>query len=154
MHWTLPDCQCILQLEVRLPNGTVVASTHTATLDLPSLPMAARQALILTGLAQHPLLYVGQIYAIGCDITSTAADVTFKHVISIIIAGKHEFHFKRPCQHRPNRQPWLTMCLRKDPCRTQYHICTLAVSSPSKTIGPYPLVMVTLSHGHMASPNS
>jgi hypothetical protein len=45
-------------LDVRLPNGATIASTHTATLNMPSLPHAARQAHILPELAQHSLLSV------------------------------------------------------------------------------------------------
>jgi hypothetical protein len=45
-------------LEVRLTNGSTIASTHSATLKLPSLPHAARQAHIMPGLAPRPLLSV------------------------------------------------------------------------------------------------
>jgi hypothetical protein len=38
-------------LEVHLPNGATIASTHTATLNMPSLSHAASQAHILPGLA-------------------------------------------------------------------------------------------------------
>jgi hypothetical protein len=63
-------------LEVPLPNGTTIASIHTATLNMPSLPHAARQAHILPGLAQHSLLSVGQICDSGCAVTFTVTKVT------------------------------------------------------------------------------
>jgi hypothetical protein len=40
-------------LQATPPNGPVIAAMHTATLDLPCLPMIARQAHILLGLAQY-----------------------------------------------------------------------------------------------------
>jgi hypothetical protein len=46
-------------LEEHLPNEATIASTDTATLNMPSLPHTSREAHILTGLAQHSLLYVG-----------------------------------------------------------------------------------------------
>jgi hypothetical protein len=65
-HFLLANSKCsnkipaTTPLAVRLTNGDTIASTHTATLNMPSLPHAARQAHILTGLAQHSLLYVGK----------------------------------------------------------------------------------------------
>jgi hypothetical protein len=68
-HFLLASAKCsnnkstATPLAVRLPNGDTITSTHTATLNMPSLPHAARQAHILPGLAQHSLLSVGQM----CD---------------------------------------------------------------------------------------
>jgi hypothetical protein len=66
-------------LEVRLPNGAVIASIHTANLDLPSLPTAASKAHILPGLAQHSLLSVGQMCDSLFAFTFTANKVAIKH---------------------------------------------------------------------------
>jgi hypothetical protein len=68
-HFMLANAKCTKKvlaetpLEVRLLNGTTIASTHPSTLNMPSLPDAAKQARILPGLAQHYLLSVGQM----CD---------------------------------------------------------------------------------------
>jgi hypothetical protein len=74
-------------LAVRLPNGDTITSTHTATLNMPSLPHTARQAHILPGLAQHSLLSVGQMCDSGCSVTFTAAEVTVKNGESTILTG-------------------------------------------------------------------
>jgi hypothetical protein len=74
-------------LTVILPNGDTITSTHTATLNMPSLPHTARQAHILTGLAQHSLLSVGQMCDSDCSVTFTAADVTVKNGKSTILNG-------------------------------------------------------------------
>jgi hypothetical protein len=61
-HFLLANAKCsnkkstTTPLAVRLPNGDTITSTHTATLNIPSLPQAAIQAHILLGLAQHSLL--------------------------------------------------------------------------------------------------
>jgi len=45
-------------LIAHLPNGDLVQSTHTCTLDPPDLPVGARAAHIIPGLASHSLLSV------------------------------------------------------------------------------------------------
>jgi hypothetical protein len=74
-------------LEVHLPNVTTIASTHTATFNFPSLPHAARQAHILPGLAQHSLLYAGEICDSGCTVTFTANKVAVTHGATTILTG-------------------------------------------------------------------
>ena len=49
-HFLKIDSQCVDKrqtnegLDVRLPDGSVIKSTHTALLNIPHLPMKARQA--------------------------------------------------------------------------------------------------------------
>jgi hypothetical protein len=63
-HFLLANVKCsdkkstTTPLAVRLPNGDTITSTHTATLNMPSLPHATRKAHVLPGLAQHSLLSV------------------------------------------------------------------------------------------------
>jgi hypothetical protein len=77
-------------LEVRLPNGATIASKHTATFNMPSLPHEARQALILPGLSQQSLLYVGQMCDSGCAVTFTATKVKVTNGESTILTGLRE----------------------------------------------------------------
>jgi hypothetical protein len=77
-------------LEVRLPNGATIASTHTATLNLPSLPHTARQAHILPGLDHHSLLSVGQLCDSSCAITFTANKVAVTHGVTTILTGQRD----------------------------------------------------------------
>jgi hypothetical protein len=77
-------------LEFRLPNGSVIASTHTATLDLPSFPTAAIQAHILPGLDQYSLLSVGQMCDSGCDVTFTSNKVAVTQGTATILTGTHD----------------------------------------------------------------
>jgi hypothetical protein len=74
-------------LVVRLPNGDTITSTHTATLNMPYLPHAARQAHILPGLAQHSLLSVGQMCDSGCSVMFKASKVTVTNGESTILTG-------------------------------------------------------------------
>jgi hypothetical protein len=69
-------------------NGATIASTHTATLNLTSLPHASRQAHILPGLAQHSLLYVGQMCDSGCAVTFTATKVSVKNGSTTILTDQ------------------------------------------------------------------
>jgi hypothetical protein len=77
-------------LEVCMPNGTTIASTHTATLNMPSLQYASRQAHILHGLAQHSLLSVGEMCDSGCAVTFTATKVTVTNGGSEILTGQRD----------------------------------------------------------------
>jgi hypothetical protein len=74
-------------LQVCLPNGSKIASTHTSTLNVPSLPHAAIQAHILPGLAQHSLLSVGYMYDSGCAVTFKTTKVTVTNGESTILTG-------------------------------------------------------------------
>jgi hypothetical protein len=95
-HFLLAKAKCThkvlaeIPLEVRLPNGTTIASAHTSTLKLPLLPHAVRQARILPGLTQHSLLSVGQICDSGCAMTSTATQVTVKNGELTIFTGQRD----------------------------------------------------------------
>jgi hypothetical protein len=90
-HFLLANSKCTNKLlaatplEVRLPNGATITSTHTATLNLPSLPHAARQNHILPGLAQHSLLSVGQMCDSGFVVTFTATKVAVTNGASTIL---------------------------------------------------------------------
>jgi hypothetical protein len=77
-------------LEVRLPNGATIASTHTATLDLPSFPNAVRQAHILPVLAHHSLLSVGKVCHSGCAVKFTANKVAVTHGAATILIGQRD----------------------------------------------------------------
>jgi hypothetical protein len=95
-HFLLANAKCTNKviaetpLEVRLPNGATIASTHTATLNMPSLPHASRQAHILPGLSQHSLLYVVQMCDSGCAVTFTATKVTVTNGGSKILTGQRD----------------------------------------------------------------
>jgi hypothetical protein len=94
-------------LEVRLTNGITIASTHTATLNLPSLPHVARQAHILPGLNQHPLLYVGQICESGCTVTFTANKIAVTNGATTILTGqrdKDSFLWRAPLANSTSAQ--------------------------------------------------
>jgi hypothetical protein len=92
-HFLLANAKCYNKkstttpLAVRLPNGDTITSTHTATLNMPSLPHAAIQVHILPGLAQHSLLSVGQMCDSGCSVTFTASNVTVTNGESTILTG-------------------------------------------------------------------
>jgi hypothetical protein len=75
---------------VRLPNGDTLTSTHTVTLNMLSLPQAARLTHILPGLAQNSLLSVGQMCDSGCSVTFTASNVTVTNGDSTILTGKRD----------------------------------------------------------------
>jgi hypothetical protein len=95
-HFLLENAKCsnkkstVTPLAVQLPNGDTITSTHTAMLNMPSLPHEARQAHIIPGLAQHSLLSVGKMCDSGCSVTFTASNVTVTNGESIFLTGLRE----------------------------------------------------------------
>ena len=55
-------------LQVKLPNGNIIHSSHIAELDLPLLPVAGREIHILPGLASHSLVSVIKLCNAGCQV--------------------------------------------------------------------------------------
>jgi hypothetical protein len=92
-HFMLANAKCsnkiltATPLAVRLTYGDTIMSTHTATLNMPSLPHTARQAHILPGLAQYSLLSVGEMCDSGCSVTFTATETTVTTGESTILTG-------------------------------------------------------------------
>ena len=82
---SLPDAAVLLDIKpvgddgisVALPNGHVIKSTHTATLNLPSLPMSARAAHIFPTLTGS-LLSIGMLTDAGLTAIYTADAVTIQ----------------------------------------------------------------------------
>ena len=70
-----------------LPNGEQVRSTHTGTLDLPDLPVAAHLAHIIPGLASHSLISVVTLCNAGCDVLFTKNGCTITHRGRTIMCG-------------------------------------------------------------------
>jgi hypothetical protein len=65
-----------IPLNVNMPNGTTIQSSHTCKLLLTELPPQARQAHILPGLVHNSLISVGQLCDNGCSVTFTQDQVT------------------------------------------------------------------------------
>jgi hypothetical protein len=74
-------------LIARLPNGDKVQSTHTCTLNLPALPVGARAAHIIPGLASHSLLSVVTMGNARCMVTFTKINCTIAYCGRTIICG-------------------------------------------------------------------
>jgi hypothetical protein len=66
-------------VHVHLPDGSTMSSSHTGTLRLPGLPLAARRAHIFPALTDHALLSVGLLCDHGCQVHFTETDVTVFH---------------------------------------------------------------------------
>jgi hypothetical protein len=63
-------------IQVKLPDGTRICSSHTAVLAIPTLPATARQARILPNLQHSSLLSVGQLCDHQLTVSFTANAVT------------------------------------------------------------------------------
>jgi len=71
-----------------MPSSTILHSTHEAELDVPGLPIAAQHRHIILQLATQPLLSIGQLCDVGCDVAFTADNVTISHNHNVILTGR------------------------------------------------------------------
>lgn len=75
-------------INVLLPNGDALTSTHTANLILPGLPPSATTAHIFPSLASGSLLSIGVLCDHGCTATFTKDDVSISHNNKSILTGQ------------------------------------------------------------------
>jgi hypothetical protein len=75
-------------VDVILPDGSTITSSHTAVLQLPSiLPLGARTAHIFPGLKSGSLISIGQLCDHGCTATFDATRVRIYYQDQIIMTG-------------------------------------------------------------------
>jgi hypothetical protein len=77
-------------LNVNMPNGTTIQSSHTCNLLLTDLPPQARQAHILPGLVHNSLILVGQLCDNGCSVTFTQDQVTVSKNEKCVMYGSQD----------------------------------------------------------------
>jgi hypothetical protein len=74
-------------INVTLPDGTTIQSTHTCNLLLPQLPLAATKAHIIPSLSTSSLLSVGQLVDANCSVTFDRTLVEVLHNNKRILEG-------------------------------------------------------------------
>jgi hypothetical protein len=77
-------------LNVNMPNGTTIQSSHTCNLLLTDLPPQARQAHTLPGLVQKLLISVGKLCNNGCSVTFTQDQVTVSKNEKCVMYGSRD----------------------------------------------------------------
>jgi hypothetical protein len=77
-------------LNVNMPNGTTIQSSHTCNLLLTELPPQSRQAHILPGLVHNSLISVGQLCDNGCSVTFTQDKVTVSKIEKCVMYGSRD----------------------------------------------------------------
>jgi hypothetical protein len=77
-------------LNVNMPNGTTIQSSHTCNLLLTDLPHQARQARILPGLVHNSLISVGQLCDNECSVTFTPDQVTVSRSEKDVMYGSRD----------------------------------------------------------------
>jgi hypothetical protein len=95
-HFLLVNAPCLNKIKsqnpltVRLPNGATMESTHTSALNIPELNKAVSIAHVFPVMANHYLLYVGQL-------SNEGYTVTFRNE-SVIIYNSQELQILRGAQ--------------------------------------------------------
>jgi hypothetical protein len=74
-------------IAIHNPNGSVMYSTHEAELDMPMLPLAARQVHIVPALHPHSLMSIGQLCDNGCTVEFNSNSVNIQHNGTTVMRG-------------------------------------------------------------------
>jgi hypothetical protein len=77
-------------LNVNIPNGTTIQSSHTCNLLLTDLPPQSQQAHIFPGLVHNSLILVGQLCDSGCSVTFTQDQVTVSKNEKCVMYGSRD----------------------------------------------------------------
>ena len=77
-------------LRINLPDGGQLKSTHTATIDIPWLPKAARQAHIVPGLSHASLISIKSLCDAGCVVTYTHEHCNVEYNKKLVWQGTRE----------------------------------------------------------------
>jgi hypothetical protein len=83
-------------LNVNMPSGRTIQSSHTCNLLLTDLPHQARQAHILPGIVHNSLISVGQLCDSQCSVTFTHNQVTVSRKGKEVMYGSRD----------PKSRPW------------------------------------------------
>jgi hypothetical protein len=79
--------RAVAPINVTLPDGATIQSTHTCDLLLPQLPLAASKAHIIPGLSTSSLLSVGQLFDANCLVKFDRTSVEVLHNHKRILEG-------------------------------------------------------------------
>jgi hypothetical protein len=69
------------------PNGATMYSTHTAEINVPHLPRAARVCHIVLGLRMYSLISIGQLCDAGCAVLFLTDTVCIGFQNTVIMQG-------------------------------------------------------------------
>jgi hypothetical protein len=87
------DSNCALRkttthpIQITLPNGAIIQSTHTAHLPFPSLPAQALEVHVFPDLKNHALLLIEVFCDAGCIVHFTNSTVQVKLRDKVILEG-------------------------------------------------------------------
>eukprot|EP00804_Cyclotella_cryptica_P029536 CCRYP_020583-RA/>CCRYP_020583-RA protein AED:0.35 eAED:0.26 QI:0/-1/0/1/-1/1/1/0/1386 len=77
-------------LRIKLPDGSVITSTHTCNLDIPWLPNSVTEAHIVPGLAQSSLVATKKFCDAGCKITFDLDGCTIIYRGKVVLTGTRD----------------------------------------------------------------
>jgi hypothetical protein len=77
----------VTPINVTLPDGASIQSTHTCELLLPQLPIVATKSHIIPGLATSSLLSAGQLVDANCSVKFDRTSVEVLHNHKRILEG-------------------------------------------------------------------
>jgi hypothetical protein len=77
-------------INVRIPNASIITSTHAALLDLPTLPPAARQAHLFPDLSNSALLSISQFCDHGFEAPFDSKTVCIMCNNTVILQGSRD----------------------------------------------------------------
>eukprot|EP00978_Attheya_sp_CCMP212_P006284 scaffold14236_cov54-Attheya_sp.AAC.6 len=77
-------------IQVQLPDGSSIESSHKANLNIPGLPAAASESHIFPSLTSGSLLSIGQLCDHNCDVHFNKKNVLIQHENALILKGDRQ----------------------------------------------------------------
>ena len=74
-------------LHIKLPNGSIIKSTHTCNLNIPWLPTSMTEAHIVPGLTHSSLVATKKFCDAGCTVTFDADKCHIFHQDNLVLEG-------------------------------------------------------------------
>jgi hypothetical protein len=75
-------------LNVKIPDGNTLQSSHTCELNLPKLPPEARKGHIIPGMKGHSLVSLVQLCLTGCTVTINANEFQVWYKGELVLQGQ------------------------------------------------------------------
>ena len=77
-------------LRIKLPNGSLIKSTHTCNLDIPWLPNNITEAHVVPGLSHSSLVSTRKFCDAGCKITFDIDECRIVYKGKLVLAGTRD----------------------------------------------------------------
>ena len=82
--------EAVFPVAIKLPDGTIIYSTHTCNLGIPWLPHEMTEAYIIPGLARSSLISTKKFYDAGCKVVFDKTECRVHYKGEMVLSGEKD----------------------------------------------------------------